>query len=72
MKKPPAKQSAETNIALRGPTRSSHLPHVNAETPSTANARLNIHTVVVRGQSPAAGAVIPSRRDIGRLKTLSE
>src|SRR5579859_2819295 len=70
-RKPPPKQTAETIIALRGPTRSSHLPNTAAETPSIANAILKIQTVVVSGQSSGRDFVTPSSRDIGRLKTLS-
>ena len=70
-KKPAAKQTAAANIALRGPARSSHLPHTNADAPRVAKAMLNIHTVVVSGQSSRRGGGDANEaRHPGRLKTL--
>ena len=69
MKNPAEKQHADTNIALRGPTRSSHLPNTAADSPRNTNAMLKIQTVVVSGQSPGTGCVMPISRFIGRLNT---
>src|SRR5688572_18479259 len=43
MKNPDAKQHAEANIALRGPSRSIHLPNAAAEMPRNAIAMEKIH-----------------------------
>src|SRR5918993_3192348 len=43
MKKPDAKQHAEANIALRGPSRSIHFPNTAAEMPRKAIAIEKIH-----------------------------
>ena len=39
------------------------------DSPRNTNAMLKIQTVVVSGQSPGAGCVMPIRRFIGRLNT---
>ena len=59
IKKPLLKQSAATNIALRGPSLSTHFPNTAAEIPRKAIALENIHPRVGRFQSPGADSVIP-------------
>jgi len=66
---PPPKQQAATNMALRGPTSSSHLPAKAAASPRNTMAMLNIHPSVGRSQSPGADWVTPIRRVMGLLKT---
>src|ERR1700728_4361549 len=69
--KPLLKQTAATNIALRGPARSTHLPPNAAESPRTRMARLKIHPSSGTVQStPGFGAVMPIACDIGLVKTL--
>jgi hypothetical protein len=58
------------NIALRGPTRSSHAPHTAAESPRKTIAMLKIHPSVLSAQSPGAEAVPPISFESGRLNTL--
>ena len=53
------KQSAETNMAFLGPTRSSHFPNKAAEAPSVNSAIENIQPSVVKAQSPSADSVMP-------------
>src|SRR5690242_11638314 len=67
---PPPKHTAETNIALRGPTRSSHGPNSAAESPRNTIAMLNTQPIVLNFQSPVADFVTPSECDRGRLNTL--
>ena len=69
MRKPSPKQTAATNIALRGPTRSIHLPNIAADAPSTASAMLNIQPTVASDQSPGADSVMPRTFVSGALKT---
>jgi hypothetical protein len=67
---PPPKQTADTNIAERGPTRSTHAPNVAAERPRNTMATLNTHPIVLSFQSPGAESVPPMRCESGRLNTL--
>src|SRR5579875_416335 len=69
MMKPPPKQSAAVNIALRGPTRSSQVPVKAAERPRNTIPRLKIQPSWVSLQSPGTDFVIPISRVIGPLKT---
>src|ERR1019366_4162230 len=69
-RKPPLKQHAEANIALRGPAASSHRPNVNAERPRETIAVLKIQPMVVSFQSAGAGLLMPTSVESGRLKTL--
>ena len=55
MKKPPAKHSAEASMALRGPTRSSHLPNTAAESPSSTMAMENVQPICPAVQSVGSG-----------------
>src|SRR5215831_8409406 len=68
---PPPKQSADANIARRGPTRSSHAPKTAAETPRKTIARLNTQPIVLSLQSSGADAFPPINCDSGKLKTLN-
>ena len=66
--KPAPKQLAEINIALRGPTVSSHLPKSAADNPSTAMAIENIYpTCFALHSEPSAAGNASS----GFLKTLN-
>src|ERR1035437_1688426 len=68
--KPPPKQTAEANIASRGPAASSQRPKVNAERPRKTIAVLKIQPIVESFQSAGAGLSIPTSVESGRLKTL--
>jgi hypothetical protein len=68
---PEAKQSAETNIAFRGPARSSHAPNTAADSPRNTIAALKTQPIVLSFQSPGADVVTPRTRDNGRLNTLN-
>jgi hypothetical protein len=46
--KPVPQQHAATNIAVRGPLRSTHVPRNAAERPSIRIAMLKIHPIAVR------------------------
>ena len=70
-RKPPPKQQAEVNIALRGPTRSSHLPKVAAERPRKTMAMEKIQPSVGMVQSSGRDLVIPRSFVIGMLNTLN-
>ena len=71
-RKPPPKQNAAMKLTLRGPLRSAHVPRNAADNPRMAIATLKIqYSSTDCFQSPAAGAVIPSSRLIGSLKTLN-
>ncbi len=67
-KNPPAKHSAETNIDLRGPTRSTHLPKRAAEEPRNTIAMEKIQPTSFKFQSPGADCVSPISFVSGRLK----
>jgi hypothetical protein len=67
--KPPPKHSADTNMALRGPTRSTQRPNSAAERPKMAMAMENVHPTSLRFQSPGAEWSIPISLLRGRLKT---
>ncbi|HEY1883760.1 MAG TPA: hypothetical protein VGG51_12045 [Candidatus Cybelea sp.] len=69
--KPMQKQSAATNIAARGPARSTHLPNTADESPRKTIAMLKIQPIGGTDQSVAAGAVMPIACDIGLVKTLN-
>ena len=62
-RKPVPQQHAATNIALRGPTRSTHVPPNAADRPSIRMAMLKIHPIGVRVVSKCATS--------GFLKTLN-
>src|SRR5512146_965012 len=68
---PPPKQSAATNIARRGPTRSSHAPNAAADSPRNTIAVLKIQASVASDQSLGAEALPPMSRERGILKTLN-
>ena len=72
MRKPPPKHSAEASMALRGPTRSSHLPNTAAERPSSTMAMEKITASCPGVQSSAAGlSTLPlMRAPMGFLNTL--
>ena len=70
MKNPRAKQHEATNIALRGPADSSHLPNTAAERPRSMIATEKIQASSGCVQSPGTDFVIPSARESGILKTL--
>src|SRR5580704_15998555 len=70
MKKPRLKQTADTNIALRGPAPSSHLPKSAADNPSIRMASEKIQAICDCFQSPAAALVTPINWLRGILKTL--
>src|ERR1700730_1841158 len=81
--RPPHQHNAATKPALRGPTRSSHPPHIAAETPSTTKNSVNIQPMLATFQSQevvnsscisdisgqAFGAVSPIARDNGSQHT---
>src|SRR5688572_1040058 len=72
MKNPDAKQHAEANIALRGPSRSIHLPNTAAEMPRNAIAIEKIHASGGCSQScPATCRLTPMTWVSGILKTLN-
>ncbi|CKK75358.1 Uncharacterised protein [Neisseria meningitidis] len=56
-------------MALRGPTRSIHVPNRAADAPSIASAILKIQPTVVSFQSPAADSVMPISLVSGALNT---
>ena len=70
MRKPPPKQSAAVNIALRGPTRSSQVPVKAAANPRNTMAMEKIQPSSVSFQSSGADSVMPISLVIGRLNTL--
>ena len=72
MRNPAPKQQAAVTIALRGPTRSSHLPNTAADRPRKTMATLKMAAIEVSFQSPGAELVMPRSRLMGRLKTLIE
>jgi hypothetical protein len=59
MKKPSAKQTAEANIAFRGPAASSHFPNNAAERPSIKIASEKIQAICDCFQSPGPGFASP-------------
>src|SRR5688572_22024427 len=72
MKKPEAKQHAEANIALRGPSRSIHFPNTAAEIPRNAIAMEKIHASGGCSQSwPGTCFVTPMTCVSGILNTLN-
>ena len=82
-KSPPHQHSAATKPALRGPTRSSHPPHIAAERPSTTKNSVYIQPMLATFQSQvvvnsswnsdmsghAFGAVRPIARESGSQNT---
>ena len=57
-------------MALRGPTRSSHVPVKAAARPRNTMAMENIQPSWVSFQSSGADSVMPISRVMGRLNTL--
>src|ERR1700743_492361 len=68
IKNPPAKHSAETNMDLRGPTRSNQRPKRAAEEPRNTIAMEKIQPTSFKFQSPGADCVSPMSLVSGRLK----
>ena len=71
MAKPPPKHSPDAIIVLRGPDRSTHLPKIAADAPSTAMAMLKITAIWLCVQSPSADLLTPMSLVNGSLKTLN-
>ena len=69
-RKPQPKQSAEVNMARRGPPSSTQRPKTAAEAPRKKMAMLKIQPRSVSFQSSGADWVMPISFDIGRLNTL--
>ncbi len=60
MMRPPQKQSAATNIAARGPARSTHFPATAADKPKKTIAMLNIQPSAAIDQSPGMVEMTPA------------
>ena len=58
---PPDQQPAATTPTFRGPTSSSHLPAMAAESPRNTIATVNTHTTLFKVQSSAALVTTPTR-----------
>ena len=71
MKKPPAKQQPDVNIARRGPPSSTQRPSTAAEAPRKKIAIEKIQPRSVSFQSAGVDCVMPSSLVIGRLNTLN-
>ena len=56
------------NIALRGPTRSSHAPNTAADSPRKTIAMLNTQPIVLSFQSSGADVVIPISREQRKIE----
>src|SRR6266478_433953 len=67
-KNPPAKHSADANIDLRGPTRSTQRPKTAADEPRKTMAMEKIQPTSFKFQSPGAVCVSPMSLVSGRLK----
>ena len=66
--KPLPKHSAATNMDLRGPTRSTHLPKTAAESPRMAIAMEKVQPTSVSSQSSGADWLRPISLVSGKLK----
>src|SRR5438874_396159 len=64
---PPPNETADANIAFRGPTRSNHAPNVAADRPRNTIATLKTQPMVLSFQSPGADWVPPMSRDSGKF-----
>ena len=70
-RKPPLKHIAEANIALRGPTRSSHAPNVAADNPRQTIAILNTQVIVGIDQSVGAAFTASTSFDCDKARSVS-
>src|SRR5882757_8293018 len=67
-RKPPPKHRAETNMDLRGPTRSTQRPKTAADRPRRTMAIENVQPTSVNFQSDGAEWVMPINLVRGKLK----